>query len=180
MKKMCFQFGLLNLQLLLLFLLWGGSTQAHGGGTLKLSNVDFGPYWLSVWVSPDPPLINNFHLTIAVAEPGDLNVATREAGPPVLNQTISVTLTPIDVTATTVSALATHENATNKFFYEADLVVPAKGRWQATIEMPEGTASAQFEVQVETPSWFEQYRSGIIALLLLLISGGIWWRRKYT
>ena len=100
---------------------------AHGGGTPKLINADIGPYWISAWVRPDPPQIDNFHLTIALSEPTDPTAALREAGPPILNATIQVQFQSVTDPNNVVTAIASHENATNKFLYEADLILPHPG-----------------------------------------------------
>jgi len=123
---------------------------AHGGGTPYLVNADVGPYWISTWVQPDPPQTKEFHMTIALAE-ADPEAKFREAGPPILDALIQVQLRSLDQPDTVVSAVASHENAVNKFFYEADFALPHPGQWESVISVtgPDGgSGTISFEVEV--------------------------------
>ena len=106
---------------------------AHGGGTPKLINADIGPYWISTWVRPDPPETENFHLTIALTEPTDPTATIREAGPPILNAIIQIQLRSTEEPDQVITMFASHENAVNKFLYEADLKLPYPGIWHGLI-----------------------------------------------
>jgi hypothetical protein len=120
---------------------------AHGGGTPQLVNEPTGPYWLSVWTSPDPPQAGkSLHFTVGVAEPG----SGREAGAPVLGTEVLVTVAPEQGTAPPVQAAATNANAANRLFYEADLTVPETGVWSVEIGVAgrEGSGSASFQLEV--------------------------------
>ncbi|MFQ5611033.1 MAG: hypothetical protein ACE5H9_02765 [Anaerolineae bacterium] len=140
--------------MLLLLVLGLGQTirpaGAHGGGTPQLTNAEVGPYWVSVWTQPDPARVGEWHITVAVAEPPSPGSATNEAGPPVLDATVSVRLTSLERPGQTIMALATHEDAANKLFYEADLDLPRGGQWRASVDVqgPAGGGQASFELQV--------------------------------
>jgi len=124
---------------------------AHGGGTPQLTNTEVGPYWISVWTQPDPPQVGDLHLTAALAEPGVLSASLKEAGPPILNALIEVQLQPLDRPGEIISAVASHESAVNKLFYEADLDVPYPGRWEVTLLVsgPDGgSGTVNFELEV--------------------------------
>ena len=94
MKRPGVIFGLLaRFLLFLLFLSFVSPVEGHGGGTPRLVNEPDGPYWLSVWTSPDPARAEEpLHVTVGVTEPG----SGREAGPPVLGAEVSVTLARAD------------------------------------------------------------------------------------
>jgi hypothetical protein len=139
--------------LVLLALILGlttGIAWAHGGGVARLTNVEAGPYWVSVWTQPDPLRVGGAHVTVAVVEPGASATEQREAGPPVLDATVEVRFEPLDRAGEPLAALATHEGAEIKLLYEADVELPETGRWQVviTVEGPQGAGRARFEAQV--------------------------------
>ena len=144
-------------------------TLAHGGGTPQLVNEPAGPYWLSVWTTPDPARVGEFHLTLGLSEPGE----GREAGAPVLGANMQVRLEP--ATATTgspVTAMATNENSTNKLFYEADVTIPAEGTWQVQIQVdgPAGVGAASFPLEVgppQTTNWLLLGGGGVLLVAAL-------------
>lgn len=146
-----------------------GLAWAHGGGVPQLTNVDVGPYWVSVWMQPDPPRVGQVHITVAVAEPGGLEAGRREAGPPVLDAMVQVQFEALEHAGAPFTSAATHEGATNKLLYEADLELPEPGRWRVVIavEGPQGTGSATFEMQVSpraTFNWTWIWGLGLVAL----------------
>jgi hypothetical protein len=153
------------LLLVLILVLPTGVAWAHGGGVPQLTNAEAGPYWVSVWTQPDPLRVGEAHITVAVSEPSatseaqtaDSGRAYREAGPPILDATVQVQFKPLDRTGETLTALADHESAANKLFYEADLELPETGLWQVdiTVEGPAGSGSASFEAQVSPPAAFD-------------------------
>lgn len=128
--------------------LFSRGAQAHGGGTPQLTNENIGPYWISVWTSPEPVREGELHLTVAVAEPGE--TAGGQAGAPVLGADVDITLVPRSGGLADVRAPATNEQAANKLFYEADLLVPAAGDWlvQIDVEGPQGNGTAEFGLDV--------------------------------
>ena len=121
---------------------------AHGGGTPKLINADIGPYWISTWVRPDPPETEDFHLTIALTEPTDPTATIREAGPPVLNAIIQIQLQSTEEPSQVITVFASHENAINKFLYEADLKLPYPGVWHGLI-IVQGEDGGQGEITLD-------------------------------
>ncbi len=129
---------------------------AHGGGTPQLANADAGPYWVSVWTQPDPLQVGEAHITVAVSEPGVAHDGHREAGAPVLDAVVELRFERLDRPGETATALATHEGAANKLFYEADLAFPDAGHWDVRIlvQGPDGEGSASFDSQVSSPNSF--------------------------
>jgi hypothetical protein len=147
---------------------------AHGGGAPQLINEPAGPYWLSVWTSPDPPQVGKpLHLTLGVAEPG----TGREAGPPVLGATVIATLTPGQGSAAPVRVTATNANAANRLFYEADVVLAEPGEWAVRIDVdgPAGTGTTSFDleaVEAGGPNWLLWGGSGVLAIAAFFLLAG--------
>ncbi|MEM7031403.1 MAG: hypothetical protein AAF629_17710 [Chloroflexota bacterium] len=151
LKYSHYRFGVVVLLLLMLLSYVRPEISAHGGGTPQFVNADIGPYWISTWMRPSPPTTDEFHLTVALTEPTDPTAALREAGPPILNATIQIQLQLVSDTTIRVSGIASHENATNKFLYEADLNLPQAGTWQGEI-IVEGPDGGQGTILFETTS----------------------------
>lgn len=168
-----FRFGLLLVVALTAKIVW-----AHGGGTPQLTNAEAGPYWVSVWTQPEPLRVGQAHITVAVSEPGDSPGGRREAGSPILGALVQVEFKPLDRKGETLAAAATHEGAANKIFYEADLDLPATGRWQVAIgvEGPAGAGSASFDTDVSPPSTFNWTWIGGLGLVVL---AGVWLAQRY-
>ncbi len=153
--------------------------KAHGGGTPQLTNTEVGPYWISVWTQPDPPQVGELHLTAALAEPGVLSASLKEAGPPILNALIEVQLRSLDRPGEIISAIASHESAVNKLFYEADLDVPHSGRWEATLLVsgPDGgSGTVSFELEVVEGSTINMSWL-LIGALVVFLAAVIWMMR---
>ena len=155
-----------------------GVAWAHGGGVVRLTNVEAGPYWVSAWSEPDPLRVGQAHISVAVSKPTESGEGYREAGPPVLDATVQVQFTAVDHNGETLMGRATHEGATNKLFYEADLELPKAGRWQVKIavEGPEGSGSATFEAQVAPPTAFNWTWIGGLGVVAL---AAVWVVRKF-
>lgn len=150
----------------LVLVLTTATAWAHGGGTPRLTNVEVGPYWVSVWTQPDPLRVGEAHITVAVSEPSASTSARREAGSPVLDATVDVAFKPLDHVGETLTTRATREGAVNKLLYEADLNLPEVGHWQViiTVQGPQGSGSADFEVEVAPPSAFSWTWIGALGL----------------
>jgi len=168
----------LGLALILLFA--PRSVQAHGGGTPQLINTEAGPYWVSVWTDPDPIRVGGFHVTVAVAEAPEPGASTQEAGDLVLDAAVRVRVEPVSQGGETLVAAATHDNAVNKLFYEADLTLPAEGRWHVDILVDgvTGAGNASFDIEASSPSAVNTLL-GLgwplwAGLGLVLVAGG-WW-----
>jgi hypothetical protein len=164
-----------------------GVVSAHGGGVEQLANAEAGPYWVSVWTQPDPLRVGTAHITVAVSDPpptsgaqtADSGRTYREAGPPVLDATVQVAFKPLEHSGETLIALAAHEDAANKLFYEADVELPETGHWRVdiTVEGPAGTGSASFETQVFPPSTFDWTLVGglgLVGLVAVLMVQRFW------
>jgi hypothetical protein len=172
----------MRMQLVLsLGLLWAftaGAAWAHGGGVPQLINVDAGPYWVSVWTQPDPLRVGQAHITVAVSEPSNLGGSAREAGPPVLDARVQVEFKPIDHSGEMLVTQATHEEAVNKLFYEADLDLVETGRWQVTVAVAgaDGSGSASFDTDVVEASSSNQTCIGGVGVIVV---AAVWVAQKY-
>jgi hypothetical protein len=161
-----------SLVLMLLFVLSAVPALAHGGGTPQLVQAPAGPYLVYAWTNPTPVRVGTLHVTVALTDP-----ATDE---PVRNVPVEVILTPSDGGAL-VSALATHDKATIKSYYETDLEIPTEGAWQATISLqsPQGAGEASFPIDVQPQSisrWLLIGAGGVVAVVV----GWFFWPKKKT
>jgi hypothetical protein len=156
-------------------LLWGMTTMvsAHAGtGTPQLTNEDIGPYRIFVWSDPEPPQVGEYHVTLALTEslPDD---PSGFAGKPVFDADITITMTDLD-SGETMVAKATHEDSTNRIFYEAVFQVPAAGEWRIDLAVigPDGPAQATYvdEFQVASFNWRPLVWGG---LALLFAAGAL-------
>lgn len=161
---------------LILFLIWQSPVQGHGGGVLQLFNAEAGPYWVSVWTAPKPLQTGKVHITVAVVEPPE-DRSQPEQGKPVLGATVQL-LAQAANGVERIETVATHEQAVNKFFYEADLELETVGMWQfeITVSGALGQGVVQFEQTVSSPSAAKWIFTGVAGLAILL-GGWLWYAR---
>ncbi len=157
------------LTLALVALAGAAPIQAHGGGTPQLVQASSGPYQLYTWTDPDPPRAGPIHVTVALVDP-----ATQQ---PVLDANVQIVATPGEGSQP-VTALATHENAVIKTYYEADLDLPAAGTWQVTVAHSDtaGSGSAGFALDVQPAA--RNWRPIGIGAVLAVIAIGAWFVLK--
>ncbi len=161
----------LNSLLLAVAFFWTATAAiyAHGGtGAPQLTNVDIGPYRIFVWSDPEPPQVGSYHVALALTEslPGD---ASGFAGQPVLDADVTVSLVNAE-TGETLTKKATHLDAVNKIYYEADFEVATPGEWRVDFDVvgPDGPAEASYVTQIVPArgNWMP-IAGGIAALLLI-------------
>ena len=141
---------------------------AHGGGTLQLSSVPAGPFWLTVWTSPEPVRTGQLHVTVGV-ESGD--------GAPegiVLDAVVEVLLTVRSDGGARLSGFATTAQSSNKFMYEVDFELPESGNYLVVINVSgaEGQGSSTFDLEVlpvEPSDWL-----GAVLVLGCVAMLGAW------
>lgn len=159
------------LLLALLFPLFS-RVEAHGGGAPQLVNEPAGPYWLSVWTSPDPARAREpLHLTIGVTEPG----SGREAGAPVLGADVRISLSAAEGAGMPVSATAA--GGANKLLYEADVNLPEVGLWtvQVDVDGRAGQSRVSFDLEVAEAggaSWLLWGGGGVLLIAVLFVLAG--------
>jgi surfeit locus 1 family protein len=161
---------------LLAGLLWAASAvtaaQAHGGGVLQIGGAVAGPYQLTIWTSPSAVRAGSpLHVTVGVA---------GADGAPVLDAAVLVELVASqeEVVAT---APATTAQSVNKLFYEADLIAPEEGSYDARVLVsgPAGQGEAGFVLAVQPPAvanWLLSGLAGIALLAAVLVYRA--WRRQ--
>ena len=139
---------------------------AHGGGDARLVNESAGPYLVTVWIDPTEPQVGELHITVAVSESSAGGEGV--AGLPVLGADVLVQLSPVSADADPIEAVASHEQATNRLYYEADLELPAPGEWLVLVHVdgPLGAGGADFPIDVAAAP-------GIDWLTLLLGVAGV-------
>jgi len=125
-----------------LLLLTPTLSQAHGGGTPQLTNEPVEPYLLSAWTNPDPAVVGEMHITVALAL-----AATGDA---VTDPIVRVMASPQNGAGDAISVVASHEGALTPIFYEADLDFSHAGSWLIQIEVAgnEGSGGAGFQLEV--------------------------------
>lgn len=135
--------SILAVFVLLTAVLLPGTLQAHGGiGVQHLNNVPAGPFRVYLWSDPEPPVVGEYHVTIALTEnvEGD---STGLAGGPILDASVTVELVHLD-SGETLSAQATHEDALNKLFYVASFEPARHGIWSVQVRfLPPGCDESQ-------------------------------------
>lgn len=117
---------------------------AHGGGVLRITDQQAGPYRAFVWTNADPMRVGIVHVTVALMDPSNQR--------PVMDAEVQVRLEPVegDPAAQPVAAPATHRNALIRTYYEADLRVAYPGRWRTSVAFDkEGQrGEVAFDVQI--------------------------------
>jgi hypothetical protein len=128
--------------LFIIIITWPGLTQANGGTILLVEEV--GVYELTLTASSYP-------LQVGV---NDINALVERLPDQllVLDAQVIMIVEPLDQPGETQTFPATHDTATNKLYYHANVIFPAAGRWKLTIKVngPEGSVSTTFEARVES------------------------------
>jgi hypothetical protein len=134
---------------LILIILWcallAPPTQAHLGGTPLLINEPAGPFLVSVWSLPNPLIANQeANLIVAISEP----MEDARAGVVVLDAEVAIELTQ---GGEQLLVYPSHDEATNKLFYEGYFTFPAEGTWAGNISLSKDgqTGTATFSATVE-------------------------------
>lgn len=116
---------------------------AHGGGTPILTRVESGPFLLYVFSqSPQPQAGAPYHVSVAVTQPGR---GSEEIG--IEDAEVTLHFTPESGEMVMVNA---ERSAQGPGYYEADVVLPSGGAWNAMVMVnsPLGEGSATWDVQV--------------------------------
>lgn len=155
----------------LLVLTHPGPAYANGGTTVLVDQA--GPYSLTITASPYPFQVGVIHdISALIGRQTDQQL--------VLDAEVVMIVTPIDQAGEPQTFSATHDNATNKLYYAANVVFPTTGRWQITVQVdgPDGSGATSFEEQVEEKSsrgalmWsIIGIAAGVIAFVLALFMG---------
>lgn len=152
---------------LLVALASGGRALANGG-MIQVAGKPIGPYLVTVFTSPSP-------LRVGVV---DVSALVQRAGSqePVLDARVTVTTEPVGHAGPGGSFEATHEQATNKLYYAANVDLPAEGRWRIALQVsgPEGEGTVAFEVEASRESLLDRPLL-LMALMVLPLIPIAWW-----
>lgn len=151
---------------LAIFLALPAPAQAHGGGVLRVSNQQAGPYRIFVWTNADPMRVGLVHVTVALMDPSSER--------PVMDADVQVRLEPVDVdpAAQPLTSPATHRNALIRTYYEADLRIAYPGRWRTTVLFDKDgrRGDVAFDVQIvpgSSAGWLWVGTAAVIAVAAL-------------
>ncbi len=113
-----------------------------GGRTIELEDQPAGPYLVSVYSSPAPPVTDKLYLEIRVKDAESLRV--------IAGGIVMVRAEPVGFEAANVESEATHAIAPLIIDFAAHLPVSRPGTWQITIDIdgPRGPASLSFPLQI--------------------------------
>ncbi len=163
-----------SLAVLFALLLSTAAARANGG-TIQMASQPAGPYQLTVLTSPSP-------IRVGVV---DVSVLVQKAGSDDLVQdaTVLVAADPIGHEGRGGTFQATHELATNKLFYAANVDLPTEGYWQIGVRvMREGAeGSVSFQVEASPASLLDNPLLLVALLATPLLLASAWWilaRRK--
>ncbi|HEX2988087.1 MAG TPA: hypothetical protein VHS06_07955 [Chloroflexota bacterium] len=146
-----------------------GTTPAMAnGGTIQLSNRPAGPYAVTVYTSPTP----------IRAGTSDVSVMVQRAGSDELvnDARVVVQAQPIGRDGGLSSYQATHEQATNKLFYAANVALPSEGRWRigVQVEAAAGLGEVDFETDVAPAGLLDSPLLLVQLVALPLILAVLW------
>ena len=121
------------------------STATANGGTIQVSMERAGPYEVTVLTDPSPIRVGVLDVSVMVERPG---------GDLVQDARVMVTTTPVGSAESGGKYEATHDRATNKLFYAADVPISRAGPWQieVTITSGLGEGAVSFAVEATEPS----------------------------
>ncbi len=154
---------------LTLFFVWSmtlcpGVTHANGGAIVLVEMA--GAYYLRVTASPYPHQVGLNDISLLLSRASDAQV--------VLDAEVTLTAEPLDRSGEPQTFPATHANATEAWYYAANVVFPTPGRWRLTVHIdgPESEVSRSFEVQVMPrpfPGFLTYLGAGVLALGLVVV-----------
>lgn len=145
-----------------------------GGRRVRLDNEPAGPYLLRAVTSPTPPTIENFNV--------EVKVVSAETGAEVLDAEVIISAEPVDLDASPLREIATHDYAPLPTEYAAHLAIPQAGLWLVRIEVnhPLGTGEVSFYQQISNPPKLGAWVSigAPVGGLLLLVVVFFWLQKN--
>lgn len=133
------------------------------GGTIRVADQPAGPYRVTVMTSPTPMRVGLTDLSVVV---------TVGVGQQVPDATVTVRATRQGESPSARSFPATHDLATNKAFYAANVNLPTSGRWTFLVDVrgKEGQGSVQFSADV-LPSVLNMspFQLGCLGIIVALV-----------
>lgn len=164
----------------LLFLF--GSSQlalAHSGGAAVLADVPAGPYRLFAYVQPEPVIVGETHVAVAVTLPST-DKAANGLLIPVTDAQVRLLWEPQSQPGQAFAVELPVQSTAGDTFYELDIRIPFADQWRVTLEVmgAAGQGRASFELLVTATrsiNWWLLLGAG--ALLVLLVGLIIVWQR---
>jgi methionine-rich copper-binding protein CopC len=138
---------------------------AGHGGMVELNRADAGPYTLSVWAQPSPPLVGPWRLNIAVMRDGNV---------PVTDAVVRVRAEPLTPgPAEPVDTPASPDTDPLGVRYRASLALGRAGPWRVTVSVAgaAGAGAVTFPVEVAPPdrAWWLAAALGAAGLTFLAV-----------
>lgn len=134
--------ALLPLVLLGVAFILSPSVAWANGGTVEVADRPIGPYLIAVMTSPSPLQVGVADVSVLIYLP-----STKKS---IADATVYVDAKLMGQQGAPSRFPATHANATNKYFYAANVSLPAPGRYDMTVQVtgPKGGGAVSFSVQV--------------------------------
>lgn len=145
------------------------STVANAnGGTIQVSMERAGPYAVTVLTDPSPIQVGRVDVSVLVE--GTDGILVQDAN-------VMVTAMPVGTSDGGGSYEATHDRATNKLFYAADVPISGPGPWQieVTISGTSGDGAVNFTVDATEPVFSDRLPLLVLAAILacLTVAAGV-------
>jgi len=141
---------------------------AGDGGTIRLADLDFGSYRVTVFTDPTPVRPDTIDVSFLITEEDGLSV--------VPGLEVWVEVTPLDHEGRAARHEATREAADDPRFYAAKFSLGTAGLWRIQIGVSgdRGSGTAAFEVRASEPGLLDQPVVLLVAALLPLVLVGAW------
>jgi hypothetical protein len=152
---------------------------AHSAGAVVLADVTAGPYHLFAYVQPDPSVVGEAHVAVAVTLPS-ADSSTHGLLTPVTDAAVQLRWEPQSQPQRAFTVDLPVQSTAGDLFYEMDVAIPFADLWHVTIDVKgaAGNGSASFERQVAATRpidwWVVAGAGAVLALLSGLMIG---WQR---
>lgn len=153
-------------------LAWPGRPGLANGGIIQLARQPAGPYEVTVQTSPSPIRVGTVDVSVLVQRAGSDDL--------VQDARVTVTAKPVGQPSTSSPYEATHEQATNKLFYAANVELATEGRWRIGVDVRHptlGAGTVSFEVDA-TPATLLDAPLLLLGLAVLPPLLVVLWRRQ--
>lgn len=140
-------------------ILWVSPATANGG-TIQVSMERAGPYEVTVLTDPSPIRVGVLDVSVMVERPG---------GSLVQDARVMVTATPAGSAESSGKYEATHDRATNKLFYAADVPISRAGPWQIEVAITSGLGEGAVSFAVEATEPSIPDRLPLVVLIVIFV-----------
>ncbi|MBX6754346.1 MAG: hypothetical protein IRY86_08950 [Thermorudis peleae] len=145
------------------------SFASANGGQVRVAGEHVGPFIVTVYTSPIPLQTGTADVSVLVQRPDTQDVVN--------DATVTVTMTPVGDESAAKTFPATHDQATNKLYYAANIPVDRAGRYHftVTVQGADGSGTVSFDADVVrgTPSiWRSWWFWGAVVILEIPV---LWW-----